>query len=128
MRFFLSLNLIFLFLNSCSLEESSKSQDSDLLAITKLSEEINTLVQSSICNDETECAFIAFGKKPCGGPWGYLVYYNSIDTEELISKVELFNQMQNSYNLKYNITSDCSMILEPDGLICEGGKCKAVYN
>ena len=48
--------------------------------------------------------------------------------KELISKVELFNQMQNSYNLKYNITSDCSMILEPDGLICEGGKCKAVYN
>ena len=128
MRYFLSLFLTFLFLNSCSLEESSKKQDSDLLAITKLAEEINTLVESSICNDETECAFIAFGKKPCGGPWGYLVYSNSIDTVLLINKVELFNQMQNSYNLRYNIISDCSMILEPDGLICEGGKCKAVYN
>ena len=128
MRLFLSLSLIFLFFNSCSLEESTKKQDLDLLAITKLAEEINALVETSICNDETECAFIAFGSKPCGGPLGYLAYSNSIDTEELISKVELFNQMQNSYNLRYNIVSDCSMILEPDGLICEDGKCKIVYN
>ena len=128
MRLFISLSLIFLFAVGCSLEESTKNQDSDLKALTNLGNEINVLVESSVCTDETECAFIAFGTKPCGGPWGYLVYSNSIDTDELIAKVERFNQMQHTYNLRYNITSDCSVVLPPDALICEDNKCKAVYN
>ena len=128
MRLFISLSLIFLYAVGCSLEESTKNQDSDLKALTNLGNEINVLVESSVCTDETECAFIAFGTKPCGGPWGYLVYSNSIDTDELIDKVERFNQMQNTYNLRYNITSDCSVVLPPDALICEDNKCKAVYN
>ena len=128
MRLFISLSLIFLFAVGCSLEESTKNQDSDLKALTNLGNEINVLVESSVCTDETECAFIAFGTKPCGGPWGYLVYSNSIDTDDLIAKVERFNQMQNTYNLRYNITSDCSVVLPPDALICEDNKCKAVYN
>jgi len=128
MRLFISLSLIFLFAVGCSLEESTKNQDSDLKALTNLGNEINVLVESSVCTDETECASIAFGIKPCGGPWGYLVYSNSIDTDELIAKVERFNQMQNTYNLRYNITSDCSVVLPPDALICEDNKCKAVYN
>ena len=128
MRLFISLSLIFLFAVGCSLEESTKNQDSDLIALTNLGNEINVLVESSVCTDETECAFIAFGTKPCGGPWGYLVYSNSIDTDDLIAKVERFNQMQNTYNLRYNITSDCSVVLPPDALICEDNKCKAVYN
>jgi len=128
MRLFISFSLIFLFTVGCSLEESTKNQDSDLKALTNLGNEINVLVESSVCTDETECASIAFGTKPCGGPWGYLVYSNSIDTDELIAKVERFNQMQNTYNLRYNITSDCSVVLPPDALICEDNKCKAVYN
>ncbi len=128
MKLFISLSLIFLFAVSCSLEESTKNQDSDLKALTNLGNEINVLVETSVCTDETECAFIAFGTKPCGGPWGYLVYSNSIDTDDLIAKVERFNQMQNTYNLRYNITSDCSVVLPPDALICEDNKCKAVYN
>ena len=128
MRLFLSISLIFLVTMSCSLEESTKNQDSDLKALTDLGNEINVLVESSVCIDETECAFIAFGSKPCGGPWGYLVYSNSIDTDELIAKVDRFNQMQQTYNLTYNIISDCSVVSPPDNLICEDGKCKAVYN
>lgn len=128
MRLFISLSLIFLVTMSCSLEESTKNQDSDLKALTDLGNEINVLVESSVCTDETDCAFIAFGSKPCGGPWSYLVYSNSIDTDELIAKVERFNQLQNTYNLKYNITSDCSVVSPPDALICEDSKCKAVYN
>ena len=128
MRLFISLSLIFLVTMSCSLEESTKNQDSDLKALTDLGNEINVLVESSVCIDETECAFIAFGSKPCGGPWGYLVYSNSIDTDELIAKVDRFNQMQQTYNLTYNIISDCSVVSPPDNLICEDNKCKAVYN
>jgi len=128
MRFFIS--LIFIVAVGCSLEGTTEEQQQelDLKVLSDLGNEITVLIESSVCIDETECAFIAFGTKPCGGPWDYLVYSNSIDTDELIEKVERFNQLQNTYNLKYNITSDCSVVSPPDALICEDNKCKAVYN
>lgn len=128
MRLFINLSLIFLVTISCSLEESNGQQDSDLKVLTVLGDEITALADSSVCNDETECAYIAFGSKPCGGPWGYLVYSNSIDTDELIEMVEKFNQLQTNYNLKYSLTSDCSLVAPPDSLICEDNKCKAIYD
>ena len=128
MRFFIS--LIFIVAVGCSLEGTTEEQQQelDLKVLSDLGNEITVLIESSVCIDETECAFIAFGTKPCGGPWGYLVYSNSIDTDELIEKVERFNQLQNTYNLRYNITSDCSVVSSPDALICEDNKCKTVYN
>ncbi len=130
MRFFISLSFIFLVAVGCSLEGTSglEQQELDLKVLSNLGDDINVLIESSVCTDETECAFIAFGSKPCGGPWGYLIYSNSIDTDELIEKVERFNQLQNTYNLRYNITSDCSVVSPPVSLICEDNKCKAVYN
>ncbi|MDX5586005.1 MAG: hypothetical protein QNK20_14015 [Aureibaculum sp.] len=130
MRFFISLSLILLIAVGCSLEGATgqEQQELDLKVLSNLGDDINVLIESSVCTDETECAFIAFGTKPCGGPWGYLVYSNSIDTDELIEKVERFNQLQNTYNLRYNIISDCSVVSPPDTLICEDNKCKAVYN
>jgi len=130
MRFFISLSLIILIAVGCSLEGTTgqEQQELDLKVLSDLGDDINVLIESSACTDETECAFIAFGTKPCGGPWGYLVYSNSIDTDELIEKVERFNQLQKTYNLKYNIISDCSVVSPPDALICEDNKCKAVYN
>lgn len=100
MRFFIRLSLIFLFTLGCSLEGTSglDQQELDLKVLSALGDDINVLIESSVCTDEAECAFIAFGTKPCGGPWGYLVYSNSIDTDELIEKVERFNQLQNTYS------------------------------
>ena len=130
MRFFISSILIFIVTVGCSLEGTTgqEQEELDLKVLSDLGNDINVLIESSVCTDETECSFIAFGTKPCGGPWGYVVYSNSIDTDELIEKVERFNQLQNTYNLRYNITSDCSVVSPPDALICEDNKCKAVYN
>lgn len=128
MKLVISLSLTVLLLASCSLNETTDQHDSDLKRLEDLSNEIIALVDSSVCNDEAECEFVAFGSKPCGGPWGYLVFSNSIDTDELMEKVDRFNQLQNSYNIRYNIVSDCSVVMPPTSLICEDNKCKGVYN
>ena len=115
---------LFLFIN-CSNDENTQKEDR--LKLEKLATEINNLADSSVCNENSECAYIAFGKKPCGGPWGYIVYSISINTEILLNKVEEYNQLEDEYNVKWGVISDCMFVTPPISLICENGKCIAVY-
>ena len=127
MRLLLSLGFLFFSVIGCTSEDSTKEKDVDSKKIADLEEEIIALADSSVCNDETECAFIAFGSKPCGGPWSYMVYSSSINVQLLKDKVEQFNQMQEEFNIKYDIASDCAIVTPPIDLLCEDNKCKAVY-
>ncbi|MCF8274553.1 MAG: hypothetical protein K9I95_12045 [Flavobacteriaceae bacterium] len=88
---------------------------------------IEDLAATSVCNENTECKFIAFGSKPCGGPWSYLIYSTSIDTNELESLVEEFNQNQANFNQKWGIVSDCSFALPPTNVNCENNSCIPIY-
>ena len=47
--------------------------------LSVLKSHIETLANASVCGDDFECRYIAFGSKPCGGPWEYLIYTTSID-------------------------------------------------
>ncbi|MEZ4842538.1 MAG: hypothetical protein R2821_13780 [Flavobacteriaceae bacterium] len=109
------------------ISDDSSERTYDQKKITDLRQEIIDLVDSSVCNDDSECAYIAFGSKPCGGPWEYLVYSTSIDTQLLLSKVEEYNATEKAYNEKWGIISDCMYVTPPEDVICEDGKCKAVY-
>ena len=126
MKSFLLLGFTILFFVACSSTDVTKEQDIELKKITDLEDEIIALAASSICNDAPECTAIAFGSKPCGGPWSYLVYGTSIDVNLLTSKVATFNQMQQEFNIKYSIASDCAFVGPPNEIICEDGKCKIV--
>jgi hypothetical protein len=88
---------------------------------------IEDLAATSVCNENTECKFIAFGSKPCGGPWSYLIYSTSIDTNELESLVEEYNQAQANFNQKWGIVSDCALTLPPSSINCENNSCIPVY-
>lgn len=88
-----------------------------------LGEEIEDLVNTSICSDEFECRYIAFGAKPCGGPWEYLVYSTSIDTLRLQSLVNDYNNQEADYNLNCDVVSDCLFVGPPSALICENDRC-----
>jgi hypothetical protein len=88
---------------------------------------IEDYASSSVCNDEFECRYIAFGSKPCGGPWSYLVYTTSIDTLELQSLVTDYNQRENSYNNNCGEVSDCLAPTPPTGFTCEDNKCIPVF-
>lgn len=88
---------------------------------------IESLAAESVCNADFECRFIAFGSKPCGGPWEFLVYSTSIDTLALINAVADYNQMEEQYNINCNAVSDCSTPQPPTGFSCENNQCIPLF-
>jgi len=50
------------------------TQESEKAELAILQEEIVQLIATGTCTQNTDCDFIAFGSKPCGGAWSYLVY------------------------------------------------------
>lgn len=65
-------------------------------------------------NEPSQCKLIPFGSKPCGGPWGYLVY-STLKTDEsrLKQLVSDFNQLQKKINEAGKILSDCALAPQP---------------
>jgi hypothetical protein len=123
-KFILFLSLIlFLLCSGCGVHENTQEEDQQELEA--LADKINDIVGDASCNDVGDCRTIAFGSKPCGGPWSYLVY-SIIDTDTLLlsARVELYNSEEAAYNRKWGIASDC-MVVPPPRLICEDGHCTA---
>jgi hypothetical protein len=102
-------------------------KEDDLAELTSLQEEIELLVNSGVCSENSDCNYIAFGSKACGGPKTYLVFSTSINVELLQQKVETYNALENSFNKKWGIISDCSVPTPPENVTCIAGKCSAVY-
>lgn len=103
------------------------SQEEEQAELNVLKTEIETLANTSSCNNEAICKFIAFGSKPCGGPWNYLIYSTSIDTNKLENLVKEYNQREKDFNTKWSIVSDCAVALPPTSLECENNMCLAIY-
>ena len=95
-------------------------------SLSELADQIDAIIAASECNDTTECRAIAFGSKPCGGPWTYLIYSTSIDTLLLQSLVEEYNTIEDNYNSECGGVSDCAFVLPPEELACENGQCVIV--
>jgi hypothetical protein len=111
----------------CTTSDDLYSQEIEKKALDSLKIEINSLVFDSKCSEEFSCYSIGLGAKPCGGHWEYLVYSNSIDVVDLLAKIKNYNELEKEYNENYNILSDCFLILAPSKIVCENGKCKAIY-
>lgn len=105
--------------------ESGKEED--LAELAALQEEIELVVDSGDCSENSDCESIAFGSKACGGPKTYLVFSTTIDVELLEQKVAIYNELENDFNKKWGIISDCSVPTPPVDVICVAGKCTAVY-
>ena len=103
------------------------TQEQEALELNTLKQTIDDLASQPLCNESTECNYIAFGSKPCGGPWVYLIYSTAIDEEKLIMLVEEYNQKQDAFNKKWDVVSDCSVALPPTNINCENNTCIAVY-
>lgn len=102
-------------------------KEDDLAELNNLKEEIELLVDSGICSENSDCESIAFGSKACGGPKTYLAFSSSINVELLQQKVATYNALENSFNKKWGIISDCSVVMPPASVQCINGKCTAVY-
>ncbi len=115
--------LILVIFFGCSSDEGVELREARL--IDKLAAEITEIVTSSSCSEDSSCDYIAFGSKPCGGPWGYLVYSTSVDVQLLKYKVGLYNQLERELNRRSGAVSDCAIVNPPSSLICEDGVCRA---
>lgn len=108
-------------------DDISLTQEEEKAGLDILKSEIENLASTSICNETTTCKFIAFGSKPCGGPWSYLTYSTSIDTNNLENLVETYNQKETDFNIKWGGVSDCAFVTPPTNVECQNNICVAIY-
>jgi len=96
--------------------------NTDPATLARMYQEIYDLVQDRSCSDSSECAAIALGSKPCGGPWRYLVYSKStVDEAELRALVENLAEYEAQYNQEHRRISDCEVAQSADPACANGG-------
>ena len=97
------------------------SQPSNAQRLEALRRMIEQEIGIPAANEAIQCKLIPFGSKPCGGPWGYLVY-STLKTDEsrLKQLVSDFNQLQKKMNEEGKILSDCAIAPEPQLEFADG--------
>ncbi len=125
MKTFIKLFAIFLFLQNlaCSKQVDKTGPVSAEILVAK-KQKIVTYINSFPCSATVGCSSIAFGAKPCGGPWEYLVFSNAVNLPELQAMVADYNQIEATLNLRTSAKSDDCMVVNPPAKIgCVDGKC-----
>jgi len=128
MNYFYLFLLSFLSISFTACEKAgNSSQEEEKDSLENLYKEIEELSISVVCEDAEEWDFTAIGSKACGGPTGYLAYSSGIDTEDFLKKVALYTELQDQYNKKWGIISDCMALMPPNNVECVDGKPKLIY-
>jgi len=114
----------------CILLQSFQCSDSNepSVAITAAQldvkkQEIQNYINSFSCSESVGCGFIAFGSKPCGGPYTYLLFSNSVNVIKLQEMVAIYNEMNSLYNIQTQAVSDCMYVMPPTEVKCIDGIC-----
>ena len=95
-------------------------------SLDSLRAEVRQLVAEPACDDANQFRAIAFGAKPCGGPWSYLVYsVQTTDSARLAAAVERYNAREDELNRELGRVSDCRMVTAPR-LDCVESRCVEV--
>ena len=110
----------------CEDDLDQPGQSFDLATLQQERQDILDYISTFSCNENASCSSIAFGSKACGGPQEFLVFPSSVDLEYLTEQVNNYNSMENSYNLTYNIVSDCMAVMPPENIGCIDGVCTII--
>jgi hypothetical protein len=127
MKWFFKILVLSILLQSFQCTDPNES--SDLVTSAQLEtkkQEIQNYINSFSCSESVGCSFIAFGAKPCGGPWSYLVFSNSVNLTKLQEMVKDYNEMNKLYNIQTNAISDCSVPSPPTEVKCVNGVCTII--
>ncbi len=91
------------------------------LTINEVAELIDMNVGDAEAETLSSCKTIAIGTKPCGGPWGYLVYSEEqSDTQNLERLVKRYTELDSIRNVEEGRGSTCDMAREPKIELREG--------
>lgn len=107
----------------CEKDAEENKNNTLKLQLDQEKQEILDYIATFPCEESIGCDFIAFGSKPCGGPWEYLVFSNAVDLVYLSDKVKNYNELENQYNIQTNAISDCSLASPPSEVGCVNGVC-----
>lgn len=103
-------------------EDSQKYEQAQL---DKLKASIESEASKEKCTDASEWTFAPMGAKACGGPQQYIAYPKKIEIT-LLPRIEEYTQKVKTFNEKYNITSDCMMVMPPTSVKCINGKVQLI--
>jgi hypothetical protein len=106
---------------SCD-NDNELTQEQEAENLSELFAEIESLATMQDCTDASVWNFTSYGHKACGGPVGFIAYSTTIDTVLFLEKIEKHRAAQHEYNIKWGITSDCSIPAQPTSVVCENGK------
>ena len=117
------LAIVFLLQNFACVKQADNTEiiSAEILAAKK--QKIVTYINNFPCSATVGCSSIAFGAKPCGGPWEYLVFSNAVNVPELQAMVADYNQTETTFNVQTNAISDCMFVNPPDKVGCVNGLC-----
>ena len=108
-----AMNRAFVVILSCAALlgcEEKFDEESDRALLAKMEQDIVSLIGEPRCQNDNACRFIAFGAKPCGGPWRYLIYsVETVDRALLEDRVAAYNDFNSLLNRRYRWYSDCSV-------------------
>lgn len=106
--------------------EPDEDEAADVARLEAMEREIDDLIGDAACAGGADCRAVAFGAKPCGGPWTYKVFsVATVDTAELLRLVKTYNTYNARLNETWGWASDCAFVGEPD-VDCVEGRCRAV--
>lgn len=124
--FFVIAGLFVLVMASCSIFSSDETVSREEL--DELETQIREMIGEAPAEAEKYCKIVAFGSKPCGGPWSYLVYSSTHTNEARLNiLVDKYNTMEDEYNRQHSIVSNCVVEPKPEAEL-HNGRCIAVYN
>ena len=112
-------NIVSVSENKLVLKRELTEKEKDHRALIDLFSEIENLAYSKTCANTTNWSFTAYGSKACGGPQGYLPYSKSINVTAFLDKIEVYTEAEKTFNIKWNIVSDCSVINTPKSVECQ---------
>lgn len=112
-----------LFVSGCLLGSDNDDRERDWARVRAIEAEVDLLVGVPQCADSTLCAYIGVGSKACGGPRRYAIYSKATtDSALLAERVRYLNALEDHFNRKYGVYSDCSVPNLPR-LGCVDGVC-----
>ncbi|WP_299220969.1 hypothetical protein [uncultured Aquimarina sp.] len=100
--------------NSCNDDDdTTSSMEQEQQVLVAMLNEIQTIANSTSCIDATNWTYTAIGAKACGGPKDYIAYSTTIDVEDFLKKVNAYTDLEDVFNKKWGIISDCSIEPKP---------------
>jgi hypothetical protein len=103
-----------------------KDEAADIAKLEGMKAKIDQMIANRACTSDGSCRVIAFGVKPCGGPWEYKIYSaEQVDTLALQQAVREYNDFNREANKRHGWLSDCSVPSAPT-VACYSGSCEAV--